>query len=253
MVYRREAFKNYDYILSPAQHITRELKAMEERYGWPEKNIEDTGYARLDDLREKKSSYQNAKIKQILIAPSWGANGLIETGKALEISKDLIESGYKVIIQPHPMTCRKSPEKINEIRKKAKGDAGLELNSDITNKAPFFESAFLITDWSGTSYEFAFTHERPVLFIETKAPKCRNEDYKDIDIVPMEISIRNKIGKVLAPDECHKISDIFQDFETRLSDYQALIKAERDKMIFNLDESSVKARIFIMNLLSNSK
>jgi YidC/Oxa1 family membrane protein insertase len=251
MVYRLEAFKNYDYILSPAAHISAELVAMEMKYKWPKKKIIDNGYARLDHLQQEKNKYAPIKKQQILIAPSWGEHGLIETGMATTIAQTLMQKEYEVIIQPHPMTCRKSPNRIKEIRDLAKKQKALYLNDDITNKAPFFESAFLITDWSGTSYEYAFTHDRPVIFINTSKPKCRNTSYQDIDIKPKEITIREDIGQIIELADINSIPEIVQDISKNINRYTDKINKVRSQMMFNQGTSTKHACAFIENLLNN--
>ena len=54
----------------------------------------------------------------------------------------------------------------------------------------------MISDWSGVAIEFALAFKKPVLFIDAP-PKCKNPEYKKLNLVPIEISIRNKIGKIL--------------------------------------------------------
>jgi YidC/Oxa1 family membrane protein insertase len=54
----------------------------------------------------------------------------------------------------------------------------------------------MITDWSGASIEYAFTLERPVLFIDVPK-KIHNPDYEKLPEIPLEISIRDKIGEII--------------------------------------------------------
>uniref|UniRef100_UPI0026F36E92 hypothetical protein n=1 Tax=Mesonia mobilis TaxID=369791 RepID=UPI0026F36E92 len=57
--------------------------------------------------------------KVVLIAPTWGPNGLIET-KGQEIVHILLDSGFNVILRPHPMTIKKSNNIIQKIEKEFK-------------------------------------------------------------------------------------------------------------------------------------
>ena len=54
---------------------------------------------------------------QILVAPSWGENGLIET-KGEQIVNVLLDADFKVILRPHPMTIKKSKKTIQRIKEK---------------------------------------------------------------------------------------------------------------------------------------
>ena len=55
-----------------------------------------------------KTIEQNLKstneIKTILIAPSWGPKGLIESGLGKKLVDRLIDLGLAVILRPHPQT-----------------------------------------------------------------------------------------------------------------------------------------------------
>ena len=72
----------------------------------------------------------------------------------------------------------------------------------------------MITDWSGAAIEYAFTLERPVLFIDVPK-KIHNPDYEKIPQIPIEISIRDKIGEIISPSNMQilpsKIRDLCQN------------------------------------------
>ena len=78
------------------------------------------GYGKLDALinQVQNTSIKNSASsnKVVLVAPSWGANGLIET-KGKEIVHLLLNAGFNVILRPHPMTIKKSNKVIQEIEK----------------------------------------------------------------------------------------------------------------------------------------
>ena len=58
----------------------------------------------------------------------------------------------------------------------------------------------MVSDWSGAALEYAFGLERPVLFVDV-ARKVNNPDYEALGIEPFEVGIRERIGRVVAPDD----------------------------------------------------
>ena len=60
-------------------------------------------------------------------------------------------------------------------------------------------SDLLITDWSSISFEYAFSTLKPVLFVDTPM-KILNPDYQELETIPIDIELRNKVGISLAPE-----------------------------------------------------
>ena len=54
-----------------------------------------------------------------------------------------------------------------EVLKQKYESEHIEIQTDFTSNNPIMEADMLITDWSGISFEYAFTTYRPILFIDT--------------------------------------------------------------------------------------
>ncbi len=65
------------------------------------------------------------------------------------------------------------------------GDLFFEL--DFTGNTSIFDSDTVISDWSGTAYEFVMVTEKPCVFIDTP-PKINNPDYGKITVAPSRTS-----------------------------------------------------------------
>ena len=110
-----------------------------------------------------------------------------------------------------------------------------------------------MTDWSGTAYEYSFTTLKPCLFINTPM-KVMNPDYRDIDVTPFDISIRNQIGIALEPGQIDQIAPAVH----RLLHEQAFspdsIAALRSQSLFNIGKAaSVGADYLINRLIEKSR
>jgi hypothetical protein len=250
MVYTKHAFENYDHIFSVGPHLSDEVRAMERMYDWPRKKLVEQGYGRLDQLLERKKAFTDVEDKTVLLAPSWGDNGLIELGVAQTVCEMLLERNYNMILQPHPMTLRKSPHKIAQLKKQFGDDKRFTLNDNIGNTNAFFTSSYLITDWSGIGPEYAFTHKKKICYINTSAPKCRNDEYKDIDMVPMEVSIRERIGIVLNVVDVGRLSDVLLELDEQKADNAELIESIMRDTVYNVGTSDEVGANYILSLLA---
>ena len=71
------------------------------------------------------------------------------------------------------------------------------LDTNTSSFEQLFSSYALITDWSGIGYEYAFVCERPVIYVDVPK-KAHNKEYEKTQLIPFEISIRDKIGEVVS-------------------------------------------------------
>ena len=59
-------------------------------------------------------------------------------------------------------------------------------------------SDILVCDWSAMAMEYAMGLEKPVLFIDVPS-RIRNPNWQELGIEPVETTIREQVGEVLAP------------------------------------------------------
>lgn len=200
MVYRHGAFDHYDTICCAGPHHVQEIRAIEAKYNLPAKNIIELGYPRLESLiqeAQKRPPAQNTASphKKILIAPSWGSEGLIESGLASRLIDELLELGHEVILRPHPQTTKLAPAQIKRIMHRHQQNPRFSCEDNVAGQESLHQSDLMISDWSGAALEYAFALNKPVIFCDTPA-KINNPHYQDIDLVPLEVSIREEIGVV---------------------------------------------------------
>ena len=238
MVYRYGAFDHYDSILCVGPHQVKEIRKHERLYGLKPKNLIETGYYGLERLHK---AYKNYKKEgngiTVLIAPTWGLSSLMEIcGK--ELIDRLLKEKYKVILRLHPETVK---------RHQFREYDGVILETSVVNIDSLVESDILITDWSAISLEYAFGTERPVILIDTP-PKVRNPRFRELDIEPIECSLRNEIGEAVFPNELSRIPQIINDFISSRESYKETLSAMRDKYVFNFGHSSKVGADYIKGL-----
>ncbi len=242
MIYREKAFDNFDTILTVGPHHDAEIRATESLYGLNPKNLVPHGSGRLDGiLAEDRPSLDFDSINsrsevRVLVAPSWGPNGLLET-KGEQVVEVLLKSGFNVTVRPHPMTTRNCPEVINRLRK-FEGNDNFNLEVDVSSNDSFYKSHILISDWSGSAFEFAFGLLRPVVFVETPR-KINNPKYVEIEFEPIEVSFREKIGKVLLPCDINKLPQMLDEIIVSANHFEESIASTRSLAVHNLNSSGL--------------
>jgi YidC/Oxa1 family membrane protein insertase len=246
---RKSAIDNYDTIFCVGQHHIDEIKETEKIYELKPKKLLKYGYGRLDTLINEKEQYlekTNTTENLILIVPSYGNKNLLEIC-GIELIDNLLKSNFKVLLRPHFRTLRDSTKLINEIKEKFSKNPDFILQTGIIPSNLFHNSQSMISDWSGIGLEYAFTFERPVIFIDVPK-KNMNPNFKDIKLEPIEISIRNKVGHVVLPNELEKITKILNNLEKDSKKFQEQIKELRSKTVFNISNSAKIGAKYIQEL-----
>ena len=111
----------------------------------------------------------------------------------------------------------------------------------------------LITDWSSISFEYAFSTLKPVLFINTPM-KILNPDYQELQTVPIDIELRDRIGISIAPEDVETeiaaaVDRLLHDTEFSPGSMQKL----KEEYIYNNGTSGkVGAKYMIDRLVARS-
>tara|TARA_B110000014_G_C20114706_1_gene588331 strand:- start:277 stop:1443 length:1167 start_codon:yes stop_codon:yes gene_type:complete len=253
LVYNKNAFDSFDSIFCVGKYQIEEIRNAEKIYNLKPKNLIKHGYSHLDNLIKQNSLDKSNLSEQqtcVLLAPSWSKDGLFET-LSEDIIRILLKSNFKVIFRPHPMSQKKSKKKIKNIFKKFSGDTNFVLENDVSNFNSFFSSNIIISDWSGAALEYAFSLERPVLYIDVPK-KIRNTSYQDIPHIPLEVSIREDIGNIVSPSEIESLPEIINELLEKSDTFTHKIKNIRDEKIFNVGKSAKNGAEEIINILNQN-
>jgi YidC/Oxa1 family membrane protein insertase len=236
MIYREAAFDHYDTLLCSGPHHVTELRAAEALRGLPPRRLVEHGYGRLDTLLADRRPRPVNQPAHVLVAPSWGPQGLLET-RGVEATQALLASGLRVTVRPHPMTRRKWPQALAQLVDACGSHPRFSLDEDMRAFESLRSADVLVSDWSGAALEFAFGFERPVVFVDVPR-KVNNPDYERLPPEPLEVSIRPELGAVLAADA---LAELPEAVERLLAEGEALverIRAARGRWVFNPGRSA---------------
>ncbi len=252
MTFKENSLDNYDTVFCTGPNIAREIRASEKLYGTKEKTLVEFGYPFIEKLIDSYEQLpkRTSNKKQILIAPSWQEDNLIDSCLDTLIEQ-LYCDEYKIIVRPHPEYMKRFKEKMMAICEKYAHKVGenLEFELDFSSSESIYSSDILITDWSGTGIEFGFATLKPGIFVNTKM-KVENPNYENLGILPQEIRLRNVLGVDINPDELE--SKIASTVKSLLNDesFKETAKKEREEYFYNLgSHGSVGAKYIIKKLI----
>ena len=251
LTFKEHSLDNYDTVFCTGPNIAKEIRASEKLYGAKEKTLVEFGYPFIDQLIDsyKELPKRESNKKQVLIAPSWQEDNLIDSCIDTLIEQ-LYCDEYKIIVRPHPEYMKRFKEKMMAVCEKYADKVGenLEFERDFSSSESIYSSDILITDWSGTGIEFGFTTLKPGIFINTKM-KVENPNYENLGIVPQEIRLRNVLGIELEKDELEsKIASTVKKLLTDES-FKETAKAEREQYFYNLGSHGAEGGKYIIKRL----
>ncbi|MCI8332728.1 MAG: membrane protein insertase YidC [Clostridiales bacterium] len=255
LTYRTGAFDYFDTIFAVSDQQAREVRAIEQLRGTPEKKIVECGYGLLDNMIEAYKALPPAENekKTILIAPSWQYDNIMDSCLD-DLVEGLTGSGYRIVIRPHPQYVRRFPLKIKEILNQYadRFSDDFIIETDFSSNVTVYTADLLITDWSAISFEFSFTTNKPTLFINTKM-KVVNKAYKKIDIEPFDITAREQVGRSIDKDEVKNIAAVADDLLNNQSLYAAGIEKLKNEYFYHLGHSGEAGADYIISRLSKKK
>lgn len=238
---RTNSMDHYDTIFSANKYQTEEHIKTNEYYHLKRK-IFKWGYSLLDEMKKNYYSKQN-NIKNILIAPSWQKDNIIDL--CLDnILEKLKGKDYNIIVRPHPQQVKHMEEYFDKMKETYK-NTNIIIETDFSSNETIYNADLLITDWSGIAYEYAFTTKKPVLFIDTPM-KIMNNEYKNIKVKPFNIWAREVIGEIVKIEYISNIDKTIEKMLKSKKDYAKKIE-NLEKDLYNIGNSSEIGAKYIIN------
>lgn len=167
--YRMFALDHYDSVLCTGQNQVDFIKKIEDlRPKFPKKDLVIVGSPNMDEAFNRVKTFekttQDNKLT-VLLAPSWGPSSILNRFGEKLIS-ELIKSGYKIIIRPHPQSYTAEKELLENLKNTFNGQ-DLEWNKDNDNLSVMNRSNILITDFSGIMFDYSLLFNKPFLYADT--------------------------------------------------------------------------------------
>ena len=258
MGFREGALDAFDTIFCTGPHVVREVRATEAVYGLPAKKLVEFGYPLADKLIEagkaERASHIPTLRKEILIAPSWQEDNLLDSCID-ELIEALYCDEYHLTIRPHPEYVKRYAARMQSLTEKYAHlvGEGLTFELDFTVNRSVYSSDMLITDWSGIALEFCFATRRPALFVNTKL-KCMNPNWEKINCTPTEISLRDIVGVSVDKDKVKDCGTVVEDLFARADEFEVKIGEVLAEHIYNQGKAGeVGANYLLTSLVEKRK
>lgn len=210
-LYKIFSFDYYDTILCSGHYQKNELRLLEERRGTKTKTLLDSGCPYIDAIFERKDNAQDAQSEisdkpTILIAPSWGQNGLLRH-IPLEVLKDILNENVNVIIRPHPQSLISERDLIDDLQTNLKNYQNIEWDFTTDNFPSLAKGDLLISDFSGITFDFALVFEKPIITVKTDSNFDGVEHFDLQDRAIWEDEVIAKMGLRLKKDQLPSLKD----------------------------------------------
>jgi len=233
---REASVDYYDTMFCVGPHFADFIRWREKQAGLSGKKLIKTGYGLYDQLvTSYKAQQRDSEAKpQILIAPSWQADNVLDFCID-DMLAGLLGRGYKIVIRPHPQYTQMFPERldalINQYTDNIKtGELVFEL--DFSGNDSTFMSDVLISDWSNIVFEFSFSTLKPSISINTpmKILNLNHDKYgQDAPIV----SLRDKIGLLIDVEDLGTLDEIIKKMISNKNAYEEKLQKIVQQYIFH--------------------
>lgn len=260
LTFHKNALDHFDTIFTSGIKNKTEIAEREQKFHLPGKNLVEWGSSVIDNMtvsyeemmqketletgrEEAKTVFQ----KTVLIAPSWQEDNILDSciGDMLD---QLAATPYHIIVRPHPQYVRHFEARIDALAAKYQS-YDVTFQKDFSSNKTVYMADLLVTDWSSIAFEYAFSTLKPVLFINTPM-KIVNPDYRELDTVPIDIELRDRVGISIAVEKIE--SEIVSAVDRLLADEQFSrdsMQKLKEQYIYNVGTSGKAGAKYIIEQL----
>ena len=238
-LYKLFSFDYFDSIYYSGAHQKKSLQYFEKLRGTSQKEIIEGGCPYMDELSTRIDMNEAKGCKKelttILIAPTWGNNGLLKRFGST-IIKPLLDEQYQVVVRPHPQSYISEKDMINSLEKELKEYSNLSWDRSADNFNALYNSDIMISDLSGVIFDYAFVFEKPVITIELEVDLL-GTDGKYLPYCLWELTMLDKIGKNIKLSELEQLSSVISEFTSQQEQFHRQLIKLRDKHLLNYGRS----------------
>lgn len=209
--YRIFGLECYDAVLLSGEYNVDLLRRLEKVRNLPEKEIAMVGQPFMDALVEriKATPRMENDTRVVLLAPSWGENSIFNR-LGERFIEQLVATGYKIIIRPHPQSYVSEVKLIEELTEKFPDGPMLSWNRDSDNFNVLNEADILISDFSSVMYEFALAFDKPLIYTDVDYDRSIY-DAALVEEDPWILTNLYRLGRNVKIDDIDNIKEIIDD------------------------------------------
>ena len=210
-MYRMFGIDYYDAILTSGMYQEEQVREMEALRELPPKEIVMVGVPYMDEMLKRLQTIPKRKNDRltVLLAPSWGKSSILQKyGK--EFINKLINTGYRIIIRPHPQSFVSEKQLMDKLMDEFPNSEKLKWNRDVDNFAVLNEADILISDFSGVMFDFAMVFDKPIIYTNNGFDASPYDAWW-LKSPIWTFSVLPKLGEELKADNIDKIKDVIDE------------------------------------------
>lgn len=249
--YRLLGLDFYDAILLSGKYQEEEIRRLEAIRSIPAKETAFVGIPFLDTLKARLDSHP-APVKEdkkttILLAPSWGKNGILVKYGASFI-ENLLKTPYNIVIRPHPQSFISEKEQMDKLLAQFPESDRLRWSREPDNFDVLNEADLMISDFSGVVFDFTLVFNKPIIYTQP------SEDWSQLDCSwdteeMWTLKILPKLGKELSEDNFENITGLVEEClnSKESAEFAKGRDLAREQTWCNMGEGAVKVTDYLLN------
>lgn len=209
-LYRMFGIDYYDSLLLSGEYQARDIRRLEEMRNLPAKELYQIGIPYMDVMKERLAQAEPIEKKErtILLAPSWGPSAILNVygGKIIE---KLLETGYHVIVRPHPQSFKSEKALMDKLMKEYPDSEQMEWNRDNDNFEVLRRADILISDFSGVIFDFSLIYDKPIIYTDPKFDLSVYDAWW-LDTPLWTLSALPRLGRELTEENMENIGELVE-------------------------------------------
>ena len=237
IAYRMFGIDYYDAILLSGEYQIEQIRTLEKERNLPPKELKLVGLPYLDVMKKRLdvSHPPESHSTTLLLAPSWGQSSLFGRFGG-DIIKAALNTGYHVIIRPHPQSYITEKELIEKLMAEYPGSEQLEWNQDNDNFDVLCRSDIMISDFSGVIFDFCLVFQKPIIYAEISYDKSPYDACWVQDEM-WTFKTLPQIGRQLTAENMHDLKKLVDELLSS-SDNQEKLQSAREETWVHIGEAA---------------
>ena len=249
--YRLFGLDYFDSVLLTGDYQKAHLRVLEKERTLSEKELVVVGCTYLDMLEEKVNTLNIVKNEgfTVLVAPSWGENGILSK-YGENLLDPLVETGFTIIVRPHPQSKQSEGEVLDRLEKRYAGVKNLKWDYEAENLHSLARADVMISDFSGVIFDYAFLFDRPFLYVN-HGFDARPYDSYDIKEEPWMVKVLPEIGYELTPQDFKNIGEIISQTTENEALSRNRVQAKKEAWQY-IGESGKRVVDYLVSKIENT-
>ena len=241
----------FDAVLLSGENQINDIRELENLRGTKVKKLDIIGSVYLDELEKKKKFLNpNSEIKNkrtVLIAPSWGINGLLKRFGDKLIDA-ILDNNFYCIIRPHPQSLIVEKQMIEKLKDKYKDNENLEWDFNVDNIYSLSRADVMLSDFSGVIFDYAFLFEKPTIIPSFNFDK-RGYDAIELKEETWTLKTLPKISVSLDENNFSEISNIVNGTINNKSLKENILKV-KEEAYMHRGEAGKRGALILRDMLN---